>query len=241
MIRVVIVGGDQPRSENLYNDLQDSGLFQVEIQPRINKSDLLKALKPCKNWSPAYGRPLSTAESCCALAHRLAQERLASTGGVILEDDAVVLDIQALADFATPVVDSKRSILLNFSTTRCAEDVNWNLTNNSTIRTIGPSALAVGYAASRSELNQLVNANYCLEHVADWPPTRSRHLRLKFPIVAHGFRDNESLIENTSNRNPTSFRELLIHFHLKAVTERIKKKIQFELTNVLLRVRSAKR
>jgi hypothetical protein len=241
VIRVVIVGGDYPRNKNLYKDLQDSGLFQVEIQPRVNKSDLLGVLDSERGSVKEYGRTLSISERCCALAHSLAQESLASTGGVILEDDAVILDIQSLADFASQVVDSKRSILLNYSTVKCAEDVNWNTTNNSIIRIIGPSSLAVGYAASRSKLSQMLQANHNLEYVADWPQTTGGNLRLKYPIVAHGHRNNASLIENTSNRNQSSLCELVIQAHFKAVLVRIRQKFQFELTNVILWLRRAEK
>lgn len=241
MIRVIIVGGDQPRSKNLYRDLQDSGLFKVEIQARINKSDFLKLNDAEKGSSKKYGRTLSISERSCALAHRLAQETLASTGGIILEDDAVVLDFQALANFGASVVDSKQSILLNYSTSRCAEDVSWNLTSNSIIRTIGPSPLAVGYAASRSKLSQLVKANHNLEYVADWPPTNAKHYRLKYPVVAHGLRNTTSLIEGTTNRNQKSLFELLSGAHFQASLNRVTRKFQFELTSFLLRTQGAEK
>jgi len=241
MIRVVIVGGDQPRSKNLLKDLQDSGFFQVIIQPRVNESNLVGAHYPAISSAEAYGRTLSISERCCSLAHRLAQEKLATTGGIILEDDAVVLDFQALADFAAQVIDSDQNILLNFSTLRCSEDVDWNLTNNSIIRTVGPSSLAVGYAGSANALRQLIEANFCLEYVADWPPINARHLRLKYPIVAHGHRNNMSLITGTTNRSQVSIFELVVRRQIEAAFGRVKSKILFELTKAILWLRRAKK
>lgn len=234
MIRLVIVGGDHPRSESLCRELIASGLFQVEIQPRVNLEDLEGNYSLQSIPSHKYGRALSCTESCCALAHKLAQERLISTGGVVLEDDAVVLNYQALADYAAQVVGSDENILLNFSTTRCAEDAHWDFGNNLLIRTYGPTALAVGYAASRSEMQQLIESNNSLEYVADWPPTRAKHLRLKFPLIAHGYRNTQSLIGSTVTRRQVSLWQLLIRGHHRIFLIRIQGKLRFEVNKFLL-------
>lgn len=241
MIDVVIVGGDQPRSKNLFKDLQDSGCFHIAIQPRIYESNLEGMHDVAISSAVIYGRALSISERCCSLAHRLAQEKLATSGGIILEDDAVVLDTRALANFASQVINSDKSVLLNFSTLKCAEDVDWDLTNNSIIRTFAPSALAVGYAGSGAALRQLIEANCSLEYVADWPPISAKHLRLKYPIVAHGHRNSTSLISDTSNRAHVSIIELVIRKQIIAALGRVKSKILFELANAILWVRSAEK
>jgi len=239
VIHVVIVGGDQPRTKTLYSDLIDSGLFHVEIQPRMSEADLVETSERPSALSMTYGRTLSISERCCALAHRLAQEKIRSTGGIILEDDAVVMDYQALADIAVKVVSNSQSVLFNYSTKRCVEDIDWTTDTNRIVRTIGPTALAVGYAASRSELNQLIEANKNLDYVADWPPTRARHLRLRYPIVAHGSINNKSLIECSSNRQPIPFRKLLVDGQGTAAFRRLKNKAAFELTKAILQFRKA--
>lgn len=241
MIRVIIVGGDKPRSVDLHQGLLDSGLFVVEIQPRVTYSDITGQKNARDTSGAAYGRSLSASERCCALAHRLAQERILSTGGIILEDDAVVLDYPRLAHFSSKVVESKKSVLLNLSTTRCAEDVDWPLGRNSYVRTFGPTALAVGYAASSSAIRQLVGSNHSLTYLADWPPIGATHLRLKRPIVAHGHRNNVSLIESSDSREPVSIYTLISERSIMLTLKRIKDKFQFEFTRVILVLRNAEK
>ena len=240
MIRVVIVGGDQPRSSNLIQGLLDSGLFQIEIQRRINESDLSHEDFLSSTSLNYYGRELSVSEKCCSLAHRLAQEKLRQSGGIILEDDAVVLDYEALARFTLEVLTSKQSVLVNFSTTSCAEDIAWIQKRNYFIRTWGPTPLAVGYAASKSGIQQLINSNTPLKYVADWPPTKSKDFRLKYPIIAHGHRSTLSLIDASSSRAQLSLKQLVLAFNCNAANNRIKSKIRFEFTNFLLFARGAK-
>lgn len=232
MIRTVIVGGDSPRSLSLHEDLLAAGLFQVEIQPRIVEEDLNDKRLHLKSSKESYGRELSIAERCCALAHRRAQERIVSSGGIILEDDAVVLNFQLLADYASWVVESNKSILLNLSSTQCAEDVNWEFDRNKIIRTCGPSALAVGYVASSQGMCQLIESNQSLQFVADWPPLKAIHYRLKFPVVAHGQRNFESLIAGSTRREAVPLIALLFKFRFRAFLVRLKGKLSFEITRI---------
>jgi GR25 family glycosyltransferase involved in LPS biosynthesis len=240
MIRVVIVGGDQPRSDNLIQGLVGSGLFQVEIQRRIDESDLSYGDFLSSTSLNHYGRELSVSEKCCSLAHRLAQEKIKTSGGIILEDDAVVLDYEALARFTTALVASNRSILVNFSSTRCAEDISRSQRENRFIRTWGPTPLAVGYAASKSGILQLINSNTPLRYVADWPPINSKNYRLKYPIIAHGHKNTLSLIDSSSSRVQLSFKQLVLARRSNAVITRVKGKIRFEFMKFLLLVRGAR-
>ncbi len=241
MICVVIVGGDQARSKSLFKDLQDSGLFHVVIQPRIHESHLAETNDALIRSAKAYGRPLSISERCCSLAHRSAQEKIERTGGIVLEDDAVVLDIRALADFASQVIKKDKSVLINFSTLKCAEDVNWDLKNNSIIQTFAPSALAVGYAGSRAAIRQLIKANSSLEYVADWPPIKAKHLRLRYPIVAHGHRNSTRLISDTTQRHHLPIIDLVVDRQFIATLGRLKSKALFELSRVILWLRGAEK
>ena len=240
MIRAVIVGGDSPRSKNLRQDLEGSGYFQVEIQPRILPADLDEYDLDVEPSDQRYGRDLSITERCCALAHQRAQKRIRSNGGVILEDDAVVLDVHVFAAYASWAVESNKGVLLNLSSTNCAEEINWEFENNRVVRTCGPSALAVGYAASSEVLCQLIDANLSLQYVADWPPIRASHYRLKFPVVAHGHRDYESLIAGTTSRDSVPLASLLLNFQFRTFVGRLIYKSDHEITKLLLKLAGAK-
>lgn len=240
MIRVVIVGGDSPRSKNLRQDLEDSGYFQVEIQPRILPADLDEFEVVVEPSDQNYGRQLSLTERCCALAHRRAQEKIRSVGGVILEDDAFVLDVHVFAAYASWAVEGNKGVLLNLSTSNCAEDVAWELKNNRLVRTCGPSALAVGYAASSEVLRKLIDANLSLQYVADWPPVKANHFRLKFPVIAHGRRDFESLIAGTTFRDSVPLVSLLLKFQFGTFVRRLIYKSNHEITKLMLKLAGAK-
>lgn len=234
MIPLVIVGGDQPRSISLYKELVETRLFNVSIQPRISEADLPKRLREAPDSLDIYGRVLSASEKCCAFAHQQAQNKLLSTGGIILEDDAVVLDYKELAFYGASALKDKESILLNLSTLKCEEEVDWIPLNNSRIRTFGPSSLAVGYAASSLGMRQLVDSNADLHYLADWPPTSARHLRLKKPLVAHGKLTTKSLISMSSNRSKISFWKLILDRNYFAAIFRIRQKIYYEVTRIIL-------
>lgn len=239
MIPLVIVGGDRPRSASLRSELIASGLFEIRIQPRICVEDLPKSLGSTTAFKKVYGREISTSEKCCAFAHLQAQEKLVLTGGIILEDDAVVLDYLQLAFYGKLVAESKKSILLNLSTIKCEEEVDWTFDENRLIRTVGPTALAVGYAASSLEMRRLSKANSDLEYLADWPLTTSRNFRLKRPIVAHGKLGTQSLISSTTDRQKISFINLIYRKNIFAAFLRLKQKIQFEATRAILYAKSA--
>lgn len=234
MIPIVVVGGDQPRSALLLRELIASGLFEMHIQPRISVDDLPKLLESAPPFKKFYGRDLSTSEKCCAFAHLQAQEKLAFTGGIILEDDAVILDYHQLAFYGKWATESKKSILLNLSTIKREEEVDWTFDENRLIRTVGPTALAVGYAASSLEMRRLSIANSSLKYLADWPLTSAKNFRLKRPIVAHGKQGTQSLISTSTNRQKIGFMKLVWRKNYYAAFTRLKQKVHFEATRAIL-------
>jgi len=162
------------------------------------------------------GRLLSHGEIGCAHSHNEARSLLAESmnGGVILEDDARILDLDSLikisTDFLNQNKNSKRILsLTGMSQITPVNKNKYDSRNNKWVRTYGHSPLAVANVMTPMAAGDLLNSNQPIKYVADWPYSKSKFYSVKVPIVYHGDETTESLIDASGSRTRVTKRRLL--------------------------------
>ena len=165
------------------------------------------------------GRKLTPAEIGCADSHNRARDLIESyaTGGVILEDDARIINIDSFFIMATEFLSSQNSKLsiLNLTGFRnigLEASKNRSTNNNRYIKLWGCPDLAVSYALTQKAAVELVKSNTPITEVSDWPTTQSNYFTPLVPLVWHGDSNTHSFIDSTKSnfRNDTNFAKKLL-------------------------------
>ena len=153
------------------------------------------------------GRPLSHGEIGCAQSHNVARSLLAESenGGVILEDDARILNLELFINISKDFLDQhkndKRILSLSGRTQICkVNKKNTKIQAQKWIRIYGKSPLAVANVITPTAASELYNSNQPIKYVADWPYSRSKFYSVKNPIVSHGDENTVSLINTSGSR-----------------------------------------
>jgi len=171
------------------------------------------------------GRKLTPAEIGCADSHNKARKLIQnqSDGGIILEDDARIINIDSFFAIASKFISSQnlnRSIL-NLTGFRQIglENSNHELQKNDRyIKLWGSPDLAVSYALTKKAATELLKTNQPIIDVSDWPATQCNYFVPLIPVVRHGDFNTLSLIDSSASnfRNNSSLgRDLQGLFFLK--------------------------
>lgn len=151
-------------------------------------------------------RKMSPPEIGCAYSHNIAREYISKSliGGVILEDDARIANLQSFKDLIDRFLITQRgkpSVLnltgLNFrnqDSAKFAENVPLSY-----FRILGQPSLAVGYALTAEAAWVLKEANTPIASVSDWPTSICKFYVPLTPLVLHGDVDTVSTIEAPTN------------------------------------------
>lgn len=202
--------------ESLFKDDQRFKLEYIEASMTPSYSEV-------SNRSIAYSteifeyfqrRKLTPAEIGCADSHNRARDLIQSHtgGGVILEDDARIINIDLFFIMATDFLSSQNSKLsiLNFTGFRnIGLDISRNKStnNNSYTKLWGYPDLAVSYALTQKAADELLRSNTPIIGVSDWPHSKCCYFVPLIPLVQHGDKNTQSIIDSAKKnfRSSNSF------------------------------------
>ena len=209
--------------ESLFKDDQRFKLEYIEASMTPSYSEV-------SNRSIAYsteifeyfqGRKLTPEEIGCADSHNRARDLIQSHtgGGVILEDDARIINIDSFFIMATDFLSSqnaKLSILnlTGFRNIGLEASKNRSTNNNRYIKLWGSPDLAVSYALTQKAATELLISNTPIIGVSDWPHSKCYYFVPLIPLVRHGDKNTQSIIDSTKNnfRISKSLTKKLIDF-----------------------------
>ena len=150
------------------------------------------------------GRKFTPAEIGCADSHNRAREIIKqhSLGGIILEDDARIVNIDNFYKIVLDFLQSKNDYsILNLTP---YSNLSKRYTDKVKIlRIYSAPDLAVSYALTPKAAGLLLDANQPINTVADWPLTKCNFYIPNLQVVVHGDPDTNSFIANDQD----NFRE----------------------------------
>ena len=166
------------------------------------------------------GRLLSHGEIGCAQSHNEARSFLAEStnGGVILEDDARISDLDSFIKISIDFLNQNRHSKRILSLTGMPQINKVNKKKDKSpahkwIRIYGHTPLAVANAITPMAASDLCNSNEPIKYVADWPYSKSKFYSVKVPVVYHGDETTESLIDASGSRKSINKGNLLFFLY----------------------------
>jgi hypothetical protein len=188
--------------ESLFKDDQRFRLEYIEASMTPSYSEV-------SNRSIAYsteiferfqGRKLTPEEIGCADSHNRARKIVKDDGfgGVILEDDARIIDIDSLFQEVNRFLKIKKDTTSVLNLTGFRNLSKKKVSQISFTRIWTRPDLAVGYALTSLASHYLLNANCPVTHVADWPQSKCKYYISDLRKVIHGDIDTKSLIDNNA-------------------------------------------
>ena len=170
-----------------------------------------------------HGRKLAPAEIGCADSHNRARKLIQNRedGGVILEDDARIINVDSFFIMANKFLSSQvlNLSILSFTGFRkigLKSSRNKLLEKNEFIKLWGSPDLAVSYALTKKAATELLKSNQPIIDVSDWPETACTYFVPLQPVIHHGDAATASLIDHTeaSFRNGETIYKKLFKFTL---------------------------
>jgi GR25 family glycosyltransferase involved in LPS biosynthesis len=198
---VILKTPEVDRSQVLEESLRKQKYFRVELL----KSTMAKTFIDLDSYFIQYepeefklleGRELKPSEIACANSHNLARDIIANTslGGIILEDDARLQNLDALYLMVSSFLQNKtgEKAILNLTgfNGRSVSASNCNKIH----KLLGTPDLAVGYALTPYAALELIKFNSPIKHVADWPDSKCRFYVPINPPIKHGDENTYSII-----------------------------------------------
>jgi GR25 family glycosyltransferase involved in LPS biosynthesis len=198
--------------------LKDDNRFEIvyveaSMTPSYSDVSSKNILYSTEIFEYFHGRKLMPAEIGCADSHNKARQLIQrrKIGGVILEDDAQILSIDAFYIMATNFLTSQVSnpSILNFTglNQKNLKISNSRFSNNlKYVKLWGTPALAVAYALTARAASDLLQSNIPIKDVSDWPITNCSYFVPLMPQIRHGDLSTLSLIDasNSNFRNNRS-------------------------------------
>ena len=194
----IIQTPDSNRSIPLLKTLRKHPQIRVNLIDAImlkSEIDLTREnISANRNYFQAIeGRNLTLPEIGCAHSHNLARQLVMKTpfGGVILEDDARISDLNAFFKSAIDFLQSNSDRDMIIVLTGMMNNHNKHKVLKSgeypkLVRLLGNAPLAVAYALTPKAAGNLLNANSPIKYVADWPEGGSTFCFANPPTVIHG-------------------------------------------------------
>ena len=194
--------------ESLFKDDQRFKLEYIEasMTPSYSEVSNRRITYSTEIFEYFQGRKLTPAEIGCADSHNRARDLIKSyaTGGVILEDDARIINIDSFFIMATEFLsfqNSKLSILnlTGFRNIGLEASKNRSTNNNRYIKLWGSPDLAVSYALTQKAAGELLKSNTPIIGVSDWPHSKCYYFVPLIPLVQHGDKNTQSIIDSAKN------------------------------------------
>ncbi len=144
-------------------------------------------------------RYLSLPEIGCANSHNMARLRcsLLDIGGVILEDDARILDLDNFVKSSLFFLEkfNGTSSILSLTHSPGIKRVKKSRDISRLVGLFGDAPLAVAYAITPLAACRLLHANDPVKFVSDWPEIEVKNYCLLEPPVSHGDSSTQSTID----------------------------------------------
>jgi GR25 family glycosyltransferase involved in LPS biosynthesis len=194
--------------ESLFKDDQRFKLEYIEasMTPSYSEVSNRTIAYSAELFEYFQGRKLTPAEIGCADSHNRARDLIKShaDGGVIMEDDARIINIDSFFKMATDFLLSQKSKLsiLNLTGFRnigLETSRNRSMSNNRYVKLWGYPDLAVSYALTQRAAGELLKSNTPIMGVSDWPHSKCYYFVPLIPLVLHGDKSTQSIIEPSKN------------------------------------------
>jgi GR25 family glycosyltransferase involved in LPS biosynthesis len=146
-------------------------------------------------------RNLTLPEIGCAYSHNVARRECAQLefGGVILEDDARIVDVNRFASSAFLFLEKYKdtSSILSLTYGPGIKSSKESSSSFQIIELFGDAPLAVAYVVTPLAAKRLFQANNPVKYVSDWPKIKVKNYCLLHPLVSHGDINTQSTIDPT--------------------------------------------
>jgi len=202
LLVVIIDTPDSNRSQPLIRSLGSDSRFNVVRLPACmlnaySDVDAKNIEVNLETFQFFQGREMSPQEIGCATSHNRARHLLANSliGGVVLEDDARITDVDSFYTTAIKFLKNQSGALsiLSMNEFRASSSLAFNKEGSQ--RLLGTPFLAVSYAATPIAAETLCTANEPIRTVSDWPRTRIKYFSLYKPLILHEGNNGLSTID----------------------------------------------
>ena len=192
---------NNPRSNKLVETLSKSKIFELIIFPAVMyQSSMTEYDVDYEFQRSLYGKKLSNGEIGCAISHCDIQTQLADSliGGVILEDDARIPNLERFEAAVTTFLISKRSSASILSllpwdhTVKKIDAIDLNIDFH---KLFGQTPLNVGYALTQKAALELSTSNLKYAFLPDWPPNNANFFTTLSGVLIHGDKDTSSVLD----------------------------------------------
>lgn len=228
---VIIKTPDSPRINPLLTQLNNVSGVEVNVIEATMGRDLGSELE-FNNYQEfkSYGRELTQNERACAISHTRARQIIAETefGGVVLEDDARILDPEAFVQQASDFLQShlgKRHVLTLLSYWIAPQSKIRRNRRNRTFRLLAEAPLAVGVALTPMAARSLIAAAGEKSMTSDWPSSECIFFGLQTGVVRHGDSDTLSIIGETEKRAVRMSLRLISIYGIVGIKQRLFQKV----------------
>jgi len=173
------------------------------------------------------GRELNPREIACAYSHNEARAIIANSlsGGIILEDDARLVNLDALYLMVSSFLRTKLGQKAILNLTGFRNNSVSSLNSHKIHKLFGIPNLAVGYALTPSAALELICSNSPIKYVADWPDTKCKYYVPLSPLVKHGDENNcSTIIKDKNDFRKTNKKILIKQLFLHLLSTRLTKK-----------------
>ena len=221
-ILVIVINSGTERSSPLIKQLssrEELEIHSIAAHMLRTEADLqLAGIQYSDLEAVKYmGRSLSFPEIGCASSHNYARSLLASSanGGVILEDDARICDLDYFVTLSSVFLSSQENspAVLNLSNSLPLIDTCSGPQENDLYlaRRFSPTPLAVGYVITSLGAGKLLSNNNPIQYVSDWPAKGVSFFSAGHGLVHHGDSQTQSTIDpaQASKRNVRSYKRSL--------------------------------
>lgn len=190
-----------PLSDDFYEDSRFELVFSPATMLYSNDEILNKNISRYNSYFNFFvGRDLSPGEVGCADSHNAARFLISqnSFGGIILEDDARLIDkntlVPQIIDFLSRHQDEEAVLSLTRFRNSSSKSPHQLGPTLQVFRLIGQPDLAVAYALTKKAADALVRANTPIKWVSDWPMSTCKFFTVFPEIFLHGDQDTKSII-----------------------------------------------
>jgi len=200
---VVVVTPNSDRSEPLMSSLSRQEKIRVHalnaVMLRSSAEVATSTYKFDQEFSHyVYSRLLRPGEIGCSISNTLARKSIArlENGGLILEDDARVVDMKKLVSTSMDFLNQFQgtSAVLSFYWTENPNYVSGLHSSMKMLRHFGHPPYTVAYALTKEAANRLVESNTPARFLADWPICKVKFFVSLEDIVRHGDDQTTSVI-----------------------------------------------
>lgn len=202
---VVIVTPSSDRADPLLNSLhrhEEIRLHTLDAVMLRSISDVAESAHVFDHEFSdyVYSRSLRPGELGCSVSNTLARKFIAGfqNGGLVLEDDARVVDVNRLVISSKNFLDEFQGIsaVLSFYWTESSKFTSARNSSKSTLRHYGHPPYTVAYALTKEAAIRFVESNTPTRFLADWPICDVKYFVSLENIVRHGDSHTTSVINS---------------------------------------------